>query len=68
MSVDDTRLHALVDYMVLELDGIEKRIAYASDTIMEEDGEKMTALSLFLRDAAAHVRQLQDEVSRWNRR
>ena len=54
--------------MALELDGIEKRMTYASDIIMEKDGDDMTALSLFLRDASASVRRLKDEVTRWNRR
>ena len=68
MNADDARLRALVDYMALELDGIEKRMTYASDIIMEQDGDDMAALSLYLRDAAAHVRRLQDEVTRWTRR
>lgn len=68
MNADDARLRALVDYMALELDGIEKRMTYASDIIMEKDGDDMTALSLFLRDASASVRRLKDEVTRWNRR
>ena len=68
MNADDARLRALVDYMALELDGIEKRMTYASDIIMEQDGDDMAALSLYLRDAAAYVRRLQDEVTRWNRR
>ena len=54
MNADDARLRALVDYMALELDGIEKRMTYASDIIMEQDGDDMAALSLYLRDAAAH--------------
>lgn len=68
MNADDARLRALVDYMALELDGIEKRMTYASDIIMEQDGDDMAALSLFLRDASASVRRLKDEVNRWNRR
>ena len=68
MNADDARLRALVDYMALELDGIEKRMTYASDIIMEKDGDDMAALSLFLRDASASVRRLKDEVNRWNRR
>ncbi|WP_077073663.1 hypothetical protein [Mailhella massiliensis] len=68
MNADDARLRALVDYMALELDGIEKRMTYASSIIMEQNGDDMAALSLYLRDAAAHVRRLQDEVTRWNRR
>lgn len=68
MNADDARLRALVDYMSLELDGIEKRMTYASDIIMEQDGDDMAALSLFLRDASASVRRLKDEVTRWNRR
>lgn len=68
MNADDARMCALVDYMALELDGIARRMTYAADVVMEKDDDDMAALSLYLRDAAAHVRRLQDEVTRWNRR
>lgn len=68
MTGDELRLHSLVDRMDLELDGIARRMTYAADVVMEQDGDDMAALSLYLRDAAAYVRRLQDEVTRWNRR